>query len=1442
MRKKITLSLFLVLFLTISKISAQCTTGVKYPAGIHQATGAAGSDVINTDARTGQYTDVHIEPSKYYTFSSSVNTDYITITNSAGTQVIAHGVTPVSFVSVFDQTVRYYIHQNAQCQTTNQFVRSRTVTWVTAQDCQDPIPTTVANISPVSATLNFTPPAITPYFGYEAHVNTSSTTPGASVPVFTSSPTANSVFVTDLNPDTTYYYWIRSKCDYQRGEWIYGGSFTTISSLQCNSAYNGVNPSFTVTPLCNGSDDWIATDVKNSSFANVNVVANTQYVFKTNNGSDYITLTNALGTVVLATGATPLNWNSASTSGVVRFYSYDNAQCGYGITMVGTRNKYVNCVTSSVTCNPPTALSVTNITSNSIRMSWTAPTSAPSSGYDIYLVTNNTTPTQNTAPTYTNTTTTREINGLTAGVTYYYWIRSNCGAEKSSWTSGGFFTMNQSFSCNGAIYGLFPNATFTPVCTGSAETISATAFAGQYSNVNINASQQYIFASSVGTDFISITNSAGTAILATGQTPLTWNSGTNTGVIRYYLHTNANCASQNTNRTKSIQCAASVSCGVPSALSVTNITSNSSRLNWTAPATAPTGYDIYIVTTNTAPTAATAATATSTTAGVGVLNGLAAATTYYYWIRSNCNGTRSAWVSGGNFTTLNSLVCNGAVNGLYPEATFTPTCTGGVQTIVSDAYAGEYANVNVVANTQYTFSTSLASDFVTVTNALGTTVLASGTTPLNWTSGTYAGVVRFHINTNSSCGTQNTNRFRYIQCFGLASCGLPSNLAISNITSNSCSLTWSAPTTAPTGYEVYFATTNTAPVAATAPTYSTAATVINSVNPLTAATTYYYWVRSNCNGTKSNWVAGGSFTTLTALSCNGASFGLFPTATFTPSCSGNLELIVNNAYAGEYSNVNILINKQYTFTSSTTTDFITITNAAGTAVLASGVTPVVWNSTYSGVIRYYLSLNANCGSQGTSRVRYITCATPTGCNPPTNLYSDGVTSNSINIGWIAANPVPSNGYIYAYGTVNDPFAAGTISGNTTANFATLSNLSPNTTYYFWVKSNCGTTQTNWVSGGSFTTYATNACFPPTQLFTDGLTATSVNIGWAAPTPAPSNGYIYAYGTVNDPFSAATITVNTSNTFAVINNLTPNTTYYFWVKSNCGTTQTNWVSGGSFTTPAASGCGLPTQLFSDPESSTAVNIAWTAPNPAPSNGYVYAYGTINDPFATGTIQGSTSQTFALLTNLTPNTTYYFWVKSICGNTVTNWSPSSSFTTAAAAGCNAPTQLFTDPESSTAVNIVWNAASPVPNNGYVYAYGTINDPFAAGTMQGSTSQTFALLSNLTPNTTYYFWVKSICDNTVTDWSPSGTFTTSTLGTDSFLKEQVKLYPNPVSTVFNIALNKTITNVAVHNLLGQEVLSKAVNSTETSVDVSHLAAGSYLVKITSGNETKTVKIIKM
>ncbi len=95
----------------------------------------------------------------------------------------------------------------------------------------------------------------------------------------------------------------------------------------------------------------------------------------------------------------------------------------------------------------PACQSPTNITavptSGSAQISWTAPASAPSDGYDYYYSTSSTPPTEVTSPTGSVGAgiTTANIPGLNAVTTYYFWLRSNCGGIKGIWKPFTFSTL-----------------------------------------------------------------------------------------------------------------------------------------------------------------------------------------------------------------------------------------------------------------------------------------------------------------------------------------------------------------------------------------------------------------------------------------------------------------------------------------------------------------------------------------------------------------------------------------------------------------------------------------------------------------------------------------------------------------------------------------------------------------------------------------------------------------------------------------------------------------------------------------------------------------------------------------------------------------------------------------------------------------------------------------
>lgn len=87
------------------------------------------------------------------------------------------------------------------------------------------------------------------------------------------------------------------------------------------------------------------------------------------------------------------------------------------------------------------------------------------------------------------------------------------------------------------------------------------------------------------------------------------------------------------------------------------------------------------------------------------------------------------------------------------------------------------------------------------------------------------------------------------------------------------------------------------------------------------------------------------------------------------------------------------------------------------------------------------------------------------------------------------------------------------------------------------------------------------------------------------------------------------------------------------------------------------CNQPTNLAAEIQQGGAVvNLTWTAPNPAPGQGYRYRYNTVN---AAGGIESTTSETSAWIDGLQPGTTYYWWVASACDPVV--WVLGGTFTT-------------------------------------------------------------------------------------------------------------------------------------------------------------------------------------
>jgi subtilisin-like proprotein convertase family protein len=137
------------------------------------------------------------------------------------------------------------------------------------------------------------------------------------------------------------------------------------------------------------------------------------------------------------------------------------------------------------------------------------------------------------------------------------------------------------------------------------------------------------------------------------------------------------------------------------------------------------------------------------------------------------------------------------------------------------------------------------------------------------------------------------------------------------------------------------------------------------------------------------------------------------------------------------------------------------------------------------------------------------------------------------------------------------------------------------------------------------------------------------------------------------------TINTENPVYVINNLTPNTSYEAYVRSNCSEENSVWTGPISFSTPY--GCEQIINIFCNTITAETANIQWT-----PSGDEIawnIEYGPSGFIPGTGTLIENLTNPEYLIENILSNTSYDVYVQAYCGNQfgTSTWSDEFTFTT-------------------------------------------------------------------------------------------------------------------------------------------------------------------------------------
>ncbi|HLF51770.1 fibronectin type III domain-containing protein [Flavobacterium sp.] len=505
------------------------------------------------------------------------------------------------------------------------------------------------------------------------------------------------------------------------------------------------------------------------------------------------------------------------------------------------------------------------------------------------------------------------------------------------------------------------------------------------------------------------------------------------------------------------------SCVEPTNIVVSNVTTTSATVTWTASFTPPAmGYEYYYSTTNTAPTAGAVPTG-AVAAGVTTVNltGLTLSSTYYLWVRSKCTGSDSSvWSPVVSFITP----CNPytipyfegfetgytqdvAIAGCLTQASITGTNDWAANTSLTtynrtprtgvwNAYL-RYGNedwlfipISLVAGTNYTVSFYARQDGATAANSTMAVSYGTEGTVAGMTNAIVAatGIINGNYQQITGIFTPATSGVFYVGIKGYMNstpwyislddisidvsptCLAPLGLAINNLTSTSATLTWAASSTPPAlGYEYYYSTINTAPTAGTVPTGAVAAGVTTAnLTGLSVATTYYVWVRSKCTvSDSSSWSVLFSFTT----NCTVATVPY--TQDFESSIVPAMPICTSIGNAGTGNNWETASNPGYGFTSKVLRYTYNTTNAANAWFYTQAITLTAGTS-YNIAYKY--------GNNSTTYVEKLKVAygmTATSAGMTTVLadhpsITGGTTTSTATSNMVSFTPTVSGEYYFGF--------------------------------------------------------------------------------------------------------------------------------------------------------------------------------------------------------------------------------------------------------------------------------------------------------------------------------------------------------------------------------------------------------------------------------------------
>ena len=460
------------------------------------------------------------------------------------------------------------------------------------------------------------------------------------------------------------------------------------------------------------------------------------------------------------------------------------------------------------------------------------------------------------------------------------------------------------------------------------------------------------------------------------------------------------------------------------------------------------------------------------------------------------------------------------------------------------------------------------------------------------------------------------------------------------------------------------------------------------------------------------------------------------------------------------------------------------------------------------------------------------------CPKPTGLTVTAVTENSVTLSWTAGE---ESSWDIIYGEPGFDMTDGTTIPATTNPF-TVTGLTNTTTYEFYVRANCTTTdQSYWSSSVTTTTSMVAVDLPYSTDFStadwklnNGACANKWKIG--VPADSTNNALFITNDNSTAAYNISSISVVSAEKLFNMTNA-DSVNISFDVRSG-GETSCDYL-----------------KVFLAPES-----VEFEPSTTSPSTGH-YAYNSYTENavnFADYMTQSTGTASYTYKLNLTQGRLH---ISVNMPNPAPNahaklvfvWKNDGSVGTQPGAiienvsiedaegqpiTCNAPTNLHTTSVGVNEAVIAWDQTGEVVNWTVDYK---VHSAATWTSVNNVTTQSYAL-TNLLAETEYDVRVAAVCgENTMSEYTAILTFTTDPDGVNEYLMSTA-IYPNPTTGQFTIENSELrIENVEVYDVYGKLIKTVQVEDYKAIVDLTANASGIYFARIYTDKGMVTKQIVK-